>query len=251
MKKVFKRFFMVLCVLSMVLSLSACGREKELVEYDQQTVESNVNSIIQTISQITPEQLEQYDLMATTESDQQMIAVFKEGQQSFADAKEELGDIIGVSSVDVTADEENVTAIAHVAGTLKTAQIEIIFDKRQTPTSITTNVDRTVGENMTNAALNTLLGMGTVFVVLIFICFIISLFKYVNAFEKKMKQKNAPENSKAAVAADKAVAQIVSAEEAADDTELVAVIAAAIAAYEEQRGGSSEGYQVRSIKRRA
>ena len=54
---------------------------------------------------------------------------------------------------------------------------------------------------MEKAGLNTLLGMGTVFVVLIFISFLISLFKYIpaiqNAFGKKKDEKK--EETKAAV----------------------------------------------------
>lgn len=38
---------------------------------------------------------------------------------------------------------------------------------------------------MYKAVMNTLIGMGTVFVVLIFISFIISLFKYINKFEEQ------------------------------------------------------------------
>lgn len=99
--------------------------------------------------------------------------------------------------------------------------------------------------SMGTALLNTLMGMGTVFVVLIFISFIISLFKHINNFAAKneppkIEQKSAP------------VAPIVEAEEEpeelSDDMELVAVITAAIAAYE---GTSQEGFQVRSIKRAA
>ena len=50
----------------------------------------------------------------------------------------------------------------------------------------------------------------------------------------------------ARAAAPKAAPVVAEEEELADDTELVAVIAAAIAAYE---GTSTEGFRVRSIKR--
>ena len=96
------------------------------------------------------------------------------------------------------------------------------------------------------AGLNTVLGMGTVFVVLIFISFIISLFKYIPAIEAKFKKTKAPETKSPETTA--APAAVPSEEVGvSDDGELVAAIAAAIAAYE---GTSADGFVVRSIKRR-
>lgn len=93
------------------------------------------------------------------------------------------------------------------------------------------------------ALMNTLIGMGTVFIVLIFISYIISLFKYINQVDTKKPVEAAPAP---------VIPVIEEAEEPeeelVDDTELVAVITAAIAAY---AGTSSEGFQVRSIKRAA
>lgn len=95
------------------------------------------------------------------------------------------------------------------------------------------------------ALMNTLIGMGTVFLVLIFISFIISLFKYINqADAKKPVEAISIPTPPAPVIEETEEIE----EELADDTELVAVITAAIAAY---AGTSSEGFQVRSIKRAA
>lgn len=95
------------------------------------------------------------------------------------------------------------------------------------------------GTHMGTAALNTLLGMGSVFIVLILIIFIISSFELLKKDDKKkeVKKVEAPSNvSEAEV-------------ELADDSELVAVITAAIAAFESANGGSSDGFVVRSIKK--
>ena len=100
-----------------------------------------------------------------------------------------------------------------------------------------------LGEIMEKAGLNTILGMGTVFAVLIFISFLISLFKYIpaiqNAFGKKKDEKK--EETKAAVS------ETVEEVDETDDLELIAVISAAIAAAEET---TTDGFVVRSIKRR-
>lgn len=109
-------------------------------------------------------------------------------------------------------------------------------------TSCTLNMDETKGQLMTKAALNTLLGMGTVFVVLILISLIISAFGLIPKLQASLAPKK---NETVPVPAAPAPA-VVEEEELSDDMELVAVIAAAIAAYE---GTSVEGFQVRSIKR--
>lgn len=94
------------------------------------------------------------------------------------------------------------------------------------------------------ALLNTVMGMGTVFIVLIFIAWVISLFKYLNKPVKKV------ETQETAAPVNNVVTQIEEPEELSDDSELVAVITAAIAAYESAAGGvSNSGFRVRSIKR--
>lgn len=99
------------------------------------------------------------------------------------------------------------------------------------------------------AGMNTLIGMGTVFVVLIFISFIISLFKYLPALFAK-KPKVEPE--KKAEAPKAAPVAVATKENLVDDSQLVAVITAAIYAYESQLGNgavSKDKLVVRSIKR--
>ena len=94
--------------------------------------------------------------------------------------------------------------------------------------------------------MNTLLGMGSVFAVLILIMYIFEAFKFIPkiqaVFSKKKEVAPAPKEVPAQTAP---VAEEVV--EEADDLELVAVIAAAIAAYEGQT--STDGFVVRSIKK--
>ncbi|MDO5410572.1 MAG: OadG family protein [Lachnospiraceae bacterium] len=106
----------------------------------------------------------------------------------------------------------------------------------------------TLGEILVKALVNTVLGMGTVFVVLIFIAVLISLLPKLTAAIESIGKKPAP----AAPASKPAPAAPVPAaepeEELTDDLELVAVITAAIAASE---GVPADGFVVRSIKRSA
>ena len=99
---------------------------------------------------------------------------------------------------------------------------------------------------MTNAALNTLIGMGTVFAVLILISAIIGAFGFIPKIQAMFAKKEEPKAvvEKAPVQAP-VVEEVV---EETDDLELVAVIAAAIAASE--GAVSTDGFVVRSIRRR-
>ena len=100
-----------------------------------------------------------------------------------------------------------------------------------------------LGEIFRVALIDTILGMGTVFVVLIFISLIIFCFgpvsKKIESFTNKGKKEEDTVPAKVEVTP-------VEEEEVADDGELIAVIAAAIAAAE---GTSTDGFVVRSIKK--
>ena len=111
-----------------------------------------------------------------------------------------------------------------------------------TPDNLTINVDLPMSVNMQRAGLNTLMGLGTVFVMLVFLCFVISLFKLIPNGENK---KKAAETAVPVRAPEPAAAEVYE-EDETDDQELVAVIAAAIAAAE---GTTPDGFVVRSIRR--
>ena len=102
-----------------------------------------------------------------------------------------------------------------------------------------------------DAFLNVAIGMITVFVILILISFIISLFKYISVIQNKLEARKANKDLVAS-STDTVLSQIEEKEEttvvedAMDDLELVAVITAAIAA---SMGTSTDGFVVRSIRR--
>ena len=94
--------------------------------------------------------------------------------------------------------------------------------------------------------------MGTVFLVLILISFIISLLKYIPALMDKFTKKEEPvQPIPQAQPAPKPVVQTPAAP--ADDTQLIAVITAAVAAAMEQDGVAvpADGLVIRSIKKRS
>ena len=168
---------------------------------------------------------------------------------SWNGAREDLGDFVSITGMNAAYDDsdKNIIVTLDVVGSKRTAKVEAIYkdDLYKTLNSLTTNIDWTFGEKMQKAGLNTLLGMGTVFIVLIIISLIISLFNFIPKIQAAFsKGKEDPK----IVAVDNTIAQIVEKEEQEDDLELVAVITAAIAAA--SYGGSSDDFVVRSIVRR-
>ena len=101
-----------------------------------------------------------------------------------------------------------------------------------------------MGETMKEAGLNTVMGIGIVFLMLIVISFVISLFKLISKPEKK-KEAPAPVKAPEPVVVEKS-------EDVTDDSEIVAVITAAIMASMEEAGqeAPADGLIVRSIRRR-
>lgn len=162
------------------------------------------------------------------------------------DALNGMGEYLGVISAEGTANGEVLTITAVLDGAVQDADMTILVDY-ETGTVISSSVDvhKTFGELMTNAALNTLLGMGTVFIVLILIAWLIGCFQYIPVVLDKLSGKKKEEAPKAAPAP--VAAPVVEVAEE-DDLELIAVIAAAIAASE--GAASADGFVVRSIKRR-
>lgn len=105
-----------------------------------------------------------------------------------------------------------------------------------------------LGSRLARAGMNTLMGMGTVFVILIFIAFIISRFKYISKLEAWLRNRGRHEETllvqQKAAEEEKVVTEE---EDETDDLALVAVITAALAASLET---SPDKLVVRSIRRK-
>ena len=97
---------------------------------------------------------------------------------------------------------------------------------------------------MTTALINTLLGMGTVFIALILISFIIGLLKPISDLILGVNKKTTPEIA-TPITSDTEVYEEVDMD---NETELVAVITAAIMA--SMQGSVNDGLVVRSIRRK-
>ena len=87
-----------------------------------------------------------------------------------------IGGITAVGDAEVAIDDDQIIVHVDVTGAKQNAQAEVIFTKRYVPEHgvWALNPVESMGGLMTKAALNTLIGMGTVFVMLIMISLIIS-----------------------------------------------------------------------------
>lgn len=259
-----KRFVALLCMLTCVFSLTACGGEDTVNQYQAEKIAFAEQCATSSIIPMMEESIANETMMSiyaqggyTAEEWETVVAnsfgvsvegdAFLKSLESFTNAHETMGALISIDDVHSEVDDETIIVTVDVTGELKNGQVELIFsnDYFAVLKSCTLNVDATFGELMTKAALNTLLGMGSVFAVLILIMVIISMFGYIPkiqaAFAKKAEKPAAP--APAPVAAP----VVEEAAEEADDYTLVAVIAAAIAAYEGHT--TTDGFVVRSIKK--
>lgn len=245
-------------VFLLIFSFTGCGsKAKDSADYDQATMQNYADTIVQSFNNMTDDDLNRFEDMSDLELNLTlmqsglpvegddfltMIEAWKAGQK-------ECGALTEVGEYKIKTTNSGATLTADAQFEDRAGELSFSFDEKMNLESMTVNADYSTGEILEKAGLNTILGMGTVFVVLIFISFIISLFKFIPAIEKKFSKKATTKNAAPAPAAPAAPkAEVPAAAPAADqDGELAAVIAAAIAAAE---GTSTDGFIVRSIKRR-
>ena len=221
--------------------MSVCAFAADEVTDDEvANYKSAAETLISQIAGFSDEEIETY----LAQNDAFTTATM----ESWKGVKDELGAYSSIVSQDVEKDGDVVT-ISTVAQFEKAkADVVLMLDLgQQMYTSMTYSVQYSLAANMQRAGMNTLMGIGIVFLMLVFLSFVIGLFKYIEKFQNVGKKKAAEEAPKAEEAPAPAIAQSEAADEDfADDLELVAVISAAIAAYENTSGDS---FVVRSIKK--
>ena len=256
-----KRLVTLFCVIACVLSLTACGSEKTYTELEQGRLEDCEALAVQiydevsnmedsTVQHLTKE-LKKHETEAVFKSVMGFDAKFGalEGMiTTYKQMESDMGGIVETGDVTSAIEGKEIVVTMPVKGNECDGQIEFTFTNdiftkfmEGNATAFTTFSQKMeeAGSHMGDAGLNTLLGMGSVFKVLILISLIIAsfgLFKKKPAVKKEEVKQVAP------------VAPAVE-EDLTDDTELVAVIMAAIRAYEGSGAGSADGFVVRSIKK--
>lgn len=292
-----KKILTMLCMLTCVLGLSACGSKEEalseLVQNRAETAKTvSTDFVVPYMLGFFDDELaakyqnnyDVHELEVVAESEfSYALRVFTSygasynfqsidvdglailnGIASFNGTYASLGDVDVMNgftaTYKVSGDELIVTVpvtgtVTDKNGNVRTAEVELIYtnDVFLTLKSCTLNLNQSVSELMAKAGMDTLMGMGTVFTILILISLIIWALGGIPKLQAKLSKKNKKEEVKAITtdAVDNTIAQIIEKEENAestDDFELIAVIAAAIAASE--GAVSTDGFVVRSIRKR-
>ena len=259
-----KKIITLVCTIACIFGLTACGSEPEYTEYEQLKLENAKVIAKQAIVPYFQEYmkegaLDEFEGLTAEEIGyvfQQVMGAEADGNTvkgaatSFNNAAEAIGTIETIGEPTAEIDDKTIIVTVPVTGSIKEGNASVIFsnDSFYKLQSASLNEKSTMGDAMVKAALNTVIGMGTVFIVLVLISFIIAAFGFIPKIQAKMaNRKNTKEVKDESI--DNTIAQIVEKEEVdvTDDYELVAVIAAAIAASE--GAASTDGFVVRSVRK--
>ena len=218
---------------------------------DAKTLVQNYVSLVQQLSTMTESEREYVE--ENYSSQPQTVAIIQAYNKSvdtekygaFVSSKDDVKvvenkDEDGTDAVDVT-----VTLAFEKKDYILTLHVDCFDTIGASVNTVTIKAkgEESLGEKMADAAGNTLMGMGTVFLVLIFISLLISCFKFIPQIMDKLSKKSSVVEKPEVV---EEISETVTANEE-DDSELIAVIAAAIAASEQT---STDSFVVRSIRRR-
>ena len=272
----FKRLILLCaCCLFAAVSLCACSGAGK--SWSEGVSESDEQYMIQVAEQIFQSVVEISGSDYVKEAEK--IPLFKKALTSYQGSAEDIGEFDPSQpfSETITRTDENEYEVSFdVKGSEHDATVVTIFREEWNqnqgnfildPVSVTTNVDYSFGELMGQAALNTLLGMGITFGVLILLCFVISQFGRIHKYQEMREEEERmlaelkkplvvealepiPETftpEELSLRAKAAGLEEEPAEEVPADMTLIAVIAAAIAAYEGKP--SPDELVVRSIRR--
>lgn len=236
-----KKIFLIAAMCLMLFGLTACSQtDPTTVDYNGHSYEelqSNCQGTVQTLVSLTDED-KSYYMSSGAETVVSLI-------EKWDEAVQEYGSFVSFGDFEITKSGKTLTA----AQTLQMSERDMILTYVYTyhnmeVQDVTIDGIYTVGEKMSKALMNTVMGILVVFAVLIIICLLICCFNIFPYLEKKKAAKAAPKQE---VVSQIAAHENLREKTAADDGELIAVIAAAIAAAE---GTSTDGFVVRSIRRR-
>lgn len=288
MKQNIKRLLLLLSMITCFFVLSGCAKtedagSEEVTAEMKETLINGSRQYLATFAAYSDEELEE-QLKQAEKAENTVIST---ALTSWKSVKEDLGslqvDEMGAPLIQ-TDEKTGEPAVTVQAEGEDTYQVEMtaVYEQRTmefvltaeaeddgyggsvlTVTEMTFTPDYSIGEKLGKASLNMLMGMGTVFVVLLFISFIISRLKMVNSWGTKKEDKTVKEAAPAPVKpAEPVPAPVEPAEpepvpaepeeaceeNLVDDLELVAVITAAISAAQKV---PVEGLVVRSIRRKS
>lgn len=238
MKQIFKKASSVCAAVVCAVSLTVSGAviaaaDSEIDETIKTQLVTTAEGLTEAIIPMSDEEIANY---LTSDDDFTVQAM-----TSWEGSRDEVGSYVEITGTEVEFDDDEYTVIVSADFEKNDANFVYVFSSDGIPATMSVDVQYPLSVTLQRAGLNTLMGVGIVFIVLVFLSFLISLFRFIPGLVegKKKEAPAAPAPAPVPVAAP-------AAEDVTDDTELIAVIAAAIAASE---GTSTDGFVVRSIRK--
>ena len=172
-----KKLSLLGLVLILALSLAGCGsKSANETIYDQSMMEQYADAMIMNFSSMGEADMQMFRDMSDLELNLMLLnsgfPVEAENFRAMMDAwtagVEECGAFADHGEYELEEKNGGAMLSAEITCADRTGVIEFAFDDKMNMESITVNADYAMSEILTKAGLNTVLGMGTVFVVLIF-----------------------------------------------------------------------------------
>ncbi len=248
-----RKINLFVCVILAALCFTGCSAKSENAEYDVAAMEQTAEVVLSSFAAMTEEDLKQYKDLTEFQLNYVMMNSglridaedFLTMIKSWEAGEKECGAYVSHGDYIVDVKNNGVVISTEAKFEKREAKLNFSFNEDSYLESMDVSASYGMNEILTKSGLNTVLGMGVVFGVLIFLAILIGLMKYIpnllNHLQKKeteYKPVEAPTPQLKTVTADNSVV---------NDLELIAVITAAIAA---QEGTSTDGFVVRSIRRR-
>lgn len=260
MKRIKKILLVLICGALAAFGMTGCAETSSQKETEAQNeiIAKNIeditnytqNTFAATMQGATYEQYELYkeagNVLVSITFDNDWMVRWKEFYDEYGDVAEATA-LTATRTDGVYSDQ-----IILTSGDGNQMVLTITYNDQLTPVSTqigeySDDSKETLGSKMGTAGVNTATGLIVVFIVLVFLCLVISCFKFIGNGKKPENKDNTADGKKAASPAPAAAAPAAAESvDLAENEELVAVIAAAIAAAEEK---PVEGFQVRSIRR--
>ena len=239
MKKILKRASSVCAAVVCAASLTVSGAvivaaDSEIDETVKAQLVATAEGLTEAIIPMSDEEIANY---LTSDDDFTVQAM-----TSWNSSKDEVGEYVALGETEVEFDDDEYSVTVSVDFETYDADFVYMFSSDGVPATMSVDVQYPMSETMKRAGLNTVMGIGIVFIMLVFLSFVISLFRFIPGLVEGKKK----EEPKAPAAPVPAPVAAPAAEEVVDDTELIAVIAAAIAAAE---GTTTDGFVVHSIRK--
>ena len=188
MKQRIRRIWLALCMAVCLFALAGCSAAADTAE----TIDPQIEMAMQSGSQQYLDLFNQMDdasiEQALATSVKNKDTVMENALKSWDSIKDDLGAFVSSETAVVTKGDDGYIARMNTVYEKRAMEFTLIADEDLSKVeTISFSPVYTTGEKMAKAGMNTLMGMGVVFAVLIFISWLISMFKYISVFEAKMK----------------------------------------------------------------